>query len=68
MANLNRDALKKLRSEREKLLKDGKPEDIERAFEQMNRDVHEDVQQEEEYNPFREDEFKTFDPASSGKK
>lgn len=68
MTDLNQDALKKLRREREKLLKNGKPEDIARAFEQINRDVHEDGQQAEEYNPFREDEFKTFEPTPSGKK
>lgn len=68
MTGLNRDALKKLRAERDKLFKDGKSGDVERAFEQINKKMPEKTSEEADYNPFEEDEFKSFDPTSSVKK
>lgn len=68
MTGLSRDALKKLRAEREKLLRDDKPEDVAKAFEQLGKKVPAEAPEKEEYNPFKENEFRSFDPTSSGKK
>lgn len=68
MTGLDRDVLKKLRTERDKLFKDGKSDDVGRVFEQINKKMPEEASEEEDYNPFKEDEFKPFDPASSAKK
>lgn len=68
MTNLSPDALKKLRAEREKLLKDNMPEDVAKAFEQISKNMPDKKPAQEEYNPFKEDEFRSFDPRSSGEK
>lgn len=62
MTTLSKDALEKLRWEREKLLKSGNHSDITEAFKRIGEKKPVKTPEQEEYNPFKDEEFNTFDP------
>ncbi|KTD18730.1 Uncharacterised protein [Legionella lansingensis] len=65
MTFLSKEALEKIKQERA-ARNEEEPEDINALFRELDVKIQEkkqeDIEAEEEYNPFAEGDFKTFDP------